>query len=170
MPLIVVARFDTLAAAASAAHALMGEGFRDDAVAVFRAADQRERWPRARVHAAMARIAGLAAAGSGVAAAAAALLDTPAPYGVAIAACGALAGSLIATLISRAGAHRARPYRAQGAFVAVVAEPARAAQSAQLLHDAGGWGVERLGGRYVSPEALYRDAGFDEFHAGQTIP
>jgi hypothetical protein len=172
MSLIVIARFDTLPAAASAAHALVTDGFHEDAVSVFRVGEGRpsgrrvERWPGRLVYAAMARTAALAAAGAAVGATVAALLAIPDAYGVGLTAVGALAGSLASTLLVLLERHTARADGSmppQAAFVAVIAEPGEEVQSAQLLRDAGGQGIERLRGRHLTPvpaqDEMRTDAG-----------
>jgi hypothetical protein len=170
MPLIVIARFDTLPDAASAAHALVGEGFREEAVSVFRAGGrQAERWPGRLVYAAIARAAALGAAGAAVAAAISAVLTMPDAYSVATVAVGALVGSLLGALLirfeRRSAAEGGLP--PQPSFVAVVAGPGEEAKSAQLLRDAGGRGVERLR-RYSSAESMGsgRDSVEDSLHTG----
>jgi hypothetical protein len=179
MSLIVIARFDTLPAAASAAHALVTEGFREDSVSVFRVGDARaaerrgERWPGRLVYAAMAKTAALAAAGAAVGAAVSALLTMPDAYGVGVAAVGALGGSLAGTLLvllERHAAQRDGGMPPQAAFVAVIAEPGEEIQSAQLLRDAGGQGIERLRGRYL-PSPVYDDSGIEgRLPTGYPIP
>ncbi|WP_066637998.1 hypothetical protein [Bordetella sp. H567] len=172
MPMIVVARFDTLPDAASAAHALVGDGFREDAVCVFRAAERGERWPGRLVHAAIARTAALGAAGAAVGVAATVALAIPDPYSVLIAAMGALAGSLAATVLTRferrATSDGALP--SQAAFVAVVTGPGQEAKGTQLLHDAGGRSMERLRGRHILSELIPGREGMkDAFRTGFPI-
>jgi hypothetical protein len=159
MSLIIIARFDSLPAAASAAHALVTDGFHEEAVSVFRAGDNRmsgrrgERWPGRLVYAAMARTAALAAAGAAVGATVSALMGIPDAYGVGITAVGALVGSLASTLLvlfERHAARRDGSVPPQAAFVAVIAEPGEEVQSAQLLRDAGGQGIERVRSRHLS--------------------
>jgi hypothetical protein len=174
MPSIVIARFDTLPDAASAAHALVGDGFREDAVSVFRAAERRgERWPGPLVYAAMARTAAMGAAGAAAGAAVSALSALPDAYGVAIAAVGALVGSLAGTLLTRLE-RRSRPdgaLRSHTAFVAVVAQPGEEGKSTQLLRDAGGRSMQRLRGRYALSGALEDDDAIeDPLRTGFPIP
>src|SRR5262245_29663937 len=146
MPMIVVARFDTLPDAASAAHALVGDGFREDAVCVFRVAECGERWPGRLVHAVMARTAALGAAGAAIGVAVTVPLEVPDAYSVLIAAVGALAGSLAATVLTHLKRRRAADgaLPSQAALVAVVAAPGQEAKGTQLLRDAGGRSMERL--------------------------
>lgn len=156
MPMIVVARFDTLPDAASAAHALVGDGFREDAVCVFRAAERGERWPGRLVHAAIARTAALGAAGAAIGVAATGVMAIPDAYSVLIAAVGALAGSLAAIAVTnferRSASEGALP--SQAAFVAVVTGPGQEAKGTQLLHDAGGRSMERLRRRHILSELV----------------
>jgi uncharacterized membrane protein len=157
MPRIVVARFDTLPDAASAAHALVGDGFREDAVCVFRAAERGERWPGRLVHEAMARTAALGAAGAAVGVAITVLINVPDAYSVLIAAVGALTGSLTAAVLTNAERRGAADggLPSQAAFVAVVTPPGQEAKGTQLLRDAGGHSMERLRGRHI-PSELFR--------------
>ncbi|OZI61321.1 hypothetical protein [Bordetella genomosp. 11] len=164
MPMIVVARFDTLPDAASAAHALVGEGFREDAVCVFRAGEPGERWSGRRVRAAIARTAALGAAGAAVGVATTTVMAIPDPYSVLIAAVGALAGSLAAAVVThlerRGDSDGALP--PQAAFVAVVTGTGQEAKGTQLLHDAGGRSMERLrGGRQILSELVRGHEGME---------
>lgn len=155
MPVILVARFETLPDAASAAHALVGEGFREDAVCVFRAAEG-ERWPGQLVHAAMARAAALGAAGASVGVATAVAMNIPDAYSVLVAAVGALLGSLVATLLTRFERRSSSEGRlpTQAAFVAVVTQAGQEDKGAQLLRDAGGRSMERLRRRHIVADLI----------------
>ncbi|ANN72799.1 hypothetical protein BAU08_16855 [Bordetella bronchialis] len=168
----MVARFNTLPDAASAAHALVGDGFREEAVCVFRAADRGERWPGRLVRAALARTAALAAAGAAVGVAATVVMSVPDPYSVLLAAVGALLGSLTATLLTeferRKASDGALPTEA--AFVAVVTPSGQEAKGAQLLRDAGGRSMERLRGRHILADLVRSREGMDaSLHTGYPV-
>ncbi|ARP82465.1 hypothetical protein CAL12_17670 [Bordetella genomosp. 8] len=155
MPVILVARFETLPDAASAAHALVGEGFREDAVCVFRAAEG-ERWPGQLVHVAMARAAALGAAGASIGVAAAVAMNVPDAYIVLVAAVAALFGYLLATLFTRLERRGYSDGRlpTQAAFVAVVTQAGQEDKGAQLLRDAGGRSMERLRQRHIVADLI----------------
>jgi uncharacterized membrane protein YeaQ/YmgE (transglycosylase-associated protein family) len=174
MPTIIIARFDTLADAASAAHALMAEGFREDSVSVFRGVDRRgERWPGRLVYTGMLRTVALGTAGAAVAATVSALLSMPDAYAVASAASGALAGSFAGAVLTRIERRAAGEggLRSPAAFVAVVAETGEEAKGRQLLRDAGGRDMERMRGRYMAFAALHDAYRMDEpLRTGLPIP
>jgi hypothetical protein len=156
---IVIAGFDSFAAAESAAHALVADGFREEAVSIFQIDTGRpvtegtpRPWPRRMVYAAMVNTAALAVAGAAAGGTMATLVDISDTLGIAAAAVGALvggmAGALIAVLQGRSFASSATQSR-HAALVAVIAEAGEEPQSAQLLLDAGGVAVERMRGRFV---------------------
>jgi hypothetical protein len=154
---IVIAGFDSFAAAESAAHALVAEGFREDVVSIFRintesAGGTPRPWPRRQAYAAMVNTVALAVAGAAAGVALTTLVDIPDVLGVAAAAAGALAGGFLGVMIAvlqgrsrRAGMGASRYV----ALVAVIAAAEEESQSAQLLRDAGGVAVDRMRGRFV---------------------
>lgn len=170
MTSIVAAGFDSFPAAESAAHALFADGFHEEAVDIFRFDDSPDyagpafdATMRRMVYAAVAGSAVLAMAGAAAGTALALLADASTPFSVGAAAVGACAGALI----SVAGIVMNEGYRASSArqprsvvLVAVLAEAGQEAQSAQLLRDAGGIGIQRMRSRWLNG----RWAGFDPLH------
>jgi hypothetical protein len=156
---IVIAGFDSFAAAESAAHALVADGFLEDAVSIFRidagrpATEGAPRpWPRRMAYAAMVNTAALAVAGAAAGGTMATLVDIPDTLGIAAAAVGALIGGMAGALIAVVQGKSLAASSAQSrhtALVAVIAEAGEVPQSAQLLRDAGGIAVERMRGRFV---------------------
>ncbi|MFC4276937.1 hypothetical protein [Achromobacter aloeverae] len=149
MSSIIVAGFESVEAAESAMHALLAEGFRDDAVHVFNVDGDAKYLAglRRAARAAVLHTAILAAAGAALAVAGLMYVDVPGAFGIVAAALGALAGAGAAALLSVL--HRnwlGRPRRM--ALVAVLAEAGEEIQGAQLLSDAGGVRVPRRGGRW----------------------
>jgi len=149
MSSIIVAGFESVEAAESAMHALLTEGFREDAVHIFDVDGDAKYLAvmRRAARAAVLQTAILAAAGAALGAASAMYMDVPGAVGIGVAALGALLGAGAAALFSVL--HRnwlGRPRRV--ALVAVLAEAGEEMQGAQLLADAGGVGVPRRGARW----------------------
>lgn len=176
MSSIVLAGFDSFRAAESAVHALLADGFREDAITVFRvresgmgSARDVAPWPRRMAYLALLETSVFAVLGATVGAAIAVLIDAPDPLGIGAAAIGALAGSLAGALL--AAFRSGRAMREQGtpspvALIAVLAEGDEETQSALLLRDAGGTGLERLRRRSLGN----RWASFDSMRSGSMHP
>ena len=178
MSSIIVARFDSVPSAKSAAHALFAEGFREEAVSLFRGGrrtGQVRSWdddPEAQAgHAryGMAwRAAALAAAGALLGTVAAIFLargDIAVVSGAVLGACaGAAAGALWAgrRLVTMRNARlHSLPAAEQAVLLAVQVEPDEEEAVMALLRDAGGFQVDRehgrwRGGRWTDREPLRR--------------
>jgi hypothetical protein len=149
MSSIIVAGFESVEAAESAMHALLTEGFREDAVHIFDV-DGDAKYLAVMRHAARAAVlqtAIMAAVGAALGTASAMYMDVPGAIGIGVAALGALLGAGAAAIFSVL--HRnwlGRPRRV--ALVAVLAEAGEELQGAQLLSDAGGVGVPRRKARW----------------------
>src|SRR5690606_30780332 len=165
MSSIIVARFDSVPSAKSAAHALFAEGFREEAVSLFRGGrrtGQVRSWdddPEAQAgHAryGMAwRAAALAAAGALLGTVAAIFLargDIAVVSGAVLGACaGAAAGALWAgrRLVTMRNARlHSLPAAEQAVLLAVQVEPDEEEAVRALLRDAGGFQVDREHGRW----------------------
>ncbi|OZI22785.1 hypothetical protein CAL18_08245 [Bordetella genomosp. 7] len=180
MSSIIVARFDSVPSAKSAAHALFTDGFREDAVSLFRGGrrtGQVQSWaddPEAQagqVRYSLAwRAAALAAVGALLATVAAIFLssgDIAVVVGGALGACaGAAVGAWWAgrsLMMQRDQRLRTVPAADQAVLLAVQVEPDEEEAVMALLRDAGGFQVDRehgrwRGGRWTDVEAQRRPA------------
>lgn len=177
MSSMIVARFDSVPSAKSAAHALFAEGFREEAVSLFRGGQRTGRvqsWdddPDAQPgHLGMAwRAAALAAAGALLGTLAAMFLargDLAVVGGAVLGACaGAAVGALWAgrRWVTRRNARlQSLPATDQAVLLAVQVEPDEEEAVMALLRDAGGFQVDRehghwRGGRWTDREAGRRN-------------
>jgi len=165
MSSMIVARFDSVPSAKSAAHALFAEGFREEAVSLFRGdrrAGRVQSWDddadtqagHARYGMAW-RAAALAAAGALLGTVAALFLargDIAVVGGAVLGACaGAACGALWAgrrLLALRNGRLRNLPVTDEAVLLAVQVEPDEEEAVMALLRDAGGFQVDRERGRW----------------------
>ncbi|WP_459618160.1 hypothetical protein [Bordetella sp. 2513F-2] len=166
MSTLVVARFDSVPSARSAAHALIADGFREDAVSMFYGdppnagrdgplrvgPDLRTRTGR---YGAVASVAALAMLGALLGVVATLLLGHEGTLALVVgASSGAYVGALAGALWVVAGLRRAQEaYGAGGVLgrvilVAVQAHPDDAEAAATLLRDAGGVRVDAARGRW----------------------
>ncbi|ALM82076.1 hypothetical protein [Bordetella sp. N] len=147
MTSIIVAGFESVEAAESAMHALLAEGFRDDAVHIFHVDGDAKYLAVLRRAARLAVLHTAIFAAVGAALGAACVMYVPGVAGVLAAALGAVVGAVASALFSVL--HRnwlGGPRRM--ALVAVLAEEGEETQGAQLLSDAGGISVPRRGARW----------------------
>lgn len=176
MSSIIVARFDSVPSAKSAAHALFAEGFREEVVSLFRGGRRTGRvqsWdedPEAQVgHARYGlawRAAALAATGALLGTLAAMFLargDLAVVGGAVLGACaGAAVGALWAgrRLVARRNARLHSLLAAdQAVLLAVQVEPDEEEVVMALLRDAGGFQVDREHGRWRGGRWTDREAG-----------
>ncbi|MBV7485726.1 hypothetical protein [Bordetella sp. BOR01] len=176
MSSMIVARFDSVPSAKSAAHALFAEGFREEAVSLFRGGrrtgrvqswDEDPEAPAGHVRYGMAwRAAALAAAGALLGTLAAMFLvrgDFAVIGGAVLGACtGAAIGAWWAGLRLMA-ARNARlhnvPAVEQAVLLAVHVEPDEEEAVMGLLRDAGGFQVDREHGRWRGGRWTDRESG-----------
>lgn len=168
MTRIVLARFDSVASARSAAHALIADGIREDAVSLLREDDARVDKPRSRVqgpdfstpsdwYGAIASAAALAMMGALLGALAIQLVPDPGRAAtLAGAAIGAYAGAVVGTIWVLRGVRRARRRAAEwaedadsrGVVLVVHIHPDDENNVVTLLRDAGGRHIQREQNRY----------------------
>lgn len=171
MNTLVLAGFDSMPAAESAAHALIAEGFGDDAVNIYRLRQTPRRdnpaviarrrampWrgagSRPLSNATLLRAALLAAVGSAASVSASVLAGWGGPLIVYAAVLGAVLPALLASW--RADASAAAPegtaeaIERAVALVAVLAEGGRASYAAEVLQDAGGAEIARSSWRFLA--------------------
>src|SRR5690606_26889839 len=180
MSSIIVARFDSVPSAKSAAHALFTDGFREDAVSLFRGGrrtGQVQSWaddPEAQagqVRYSLAwRAAALAAVGALLGTVVAIFLSSGDIAVVAGGALGACAGAAVGAwwagrslMMQRDQRLRTVPAADQAVLLAVQVEPDEEEAVMALLRDAGGFQVDRehgrwRGGRWTDVEAQRRPA------------
>ncbi|WP_155808320.1 hypothetical protein [Bordetella petrii] len=178
MSSIIVARFDSVPSAKSAAHALLAEGFREEAVSLFRGGRRTGRvqpWdedPAAQAedvrYGVAWRAAALAAAGALLGTLAALFLSRGDLAVVGGAVLGACAGAAVGALWAgrrltelRNAALNSIPAAEQAVLLTVQVEPDEEEAVMALLRDAGGFQVDRehgrwRGGRWTDREPLRR--------------
>ncbi|MFJ1302934.1 hypothetical protein ACILG0_23490 [Pseudomonadota bacterium AL_CKDN230030165-1A_HGKHYDSX7] len=177
MTTIVVARFDSVPSARSAAHALLADGFREDAISILyedppKGSRQRRTGgpdlssPAAR-YGAVASAAALATLGAILGALAMLTLEDPGSMALVMgAALGAYLGALAGTVWVLTGLRRAMATEDEDealtervVLLAVQSEPGAELGAVTLLRDAGGQHIQRERGRWRAGRWAEREPG-----------
>ena len=183
MNTLVLAGFESMPAAESAAHALIAEGFGDEAVNIYRlrqpprqgrcaviltrltGRNQRAAGVRPLANEALLRAALLAAAGSAVSVSVSALAGWSGPLVVYAAVLGAVLGAVLPALLASSPQLSAAGPQAPAdandrvvALVAVLADGRHASHAAEVLHDAGGAEIARSSWRFLAATAWRENA------------